>query len=390
MQKSHWFAAWVAVGLLIGWQSRAQTLYFNTSGTSLPLNTLESTPATAANPATLLTATGPDRNHLSRCTALAVDALNSRIFLIDGLTSSLWSAGLDGSGLSRVKSGLTGFPTDLALDVLNETVYYTTSSTVQNGNTVQSVSYGGTNASTLFTATGMVGGNGASRCTAIALDVAHGKLFLADAGAQTLWRLNLDGTGLTALAAVADAFPTGLALDTQHQQVYFTLGAAAVGANRIMRVSYAGTGLTTVFAAAGGVQRCTALDLDLSGGFIYLSDAGANALWRVPLGGGAPTSVLSGLVATAKRVRWFGGPLTRPAPGITSLALSGPNVVLNATNGFIGGTYYVLTSTNVSLALTNWLPLATNVLGASGNFSITAPNPAGPAARQQFYVLQVH
>jgi hypothetical protein len=153
-------------------------------------------------------------------------------------------------------------------------------------------------------------------------------------------------------------------------------------------VNYTGTGLLTRFTASGTVQRCTALDLDLAHGIIYLSDVGTNTLWRIPLGGGSAAPVLKDLSATAKKVRWFSGPSTRPSPGLTGIKLSGTNVVLSATNGFVGGTYYVLTSTNLALPLSQWLPLASNVLGAGGSFTINATNAIAPFPKQ-FYLLRV-
>jgi hypothetical protein len=248
------------------------------------------------------------------------------------------------------------------------------------------------NKTLLFTATGPTvnGGNGVSRCTAIAVDPSSSKMFLADAGAGRIWSMNLNGGGLTPVAtAPAGSTPTGLALDTVNQQVYFTVGSPVQGANLIQRVSYGGSGLTTVFTASGSVQRCTALDLDVAPSTIYLSDAGAGALWRIPLGGGGATTVLSGLTATAKKARWFSGPSTRPPPGITGLNLAGGNAMLSATNGYTGGTYYLLTSTNVGLALSQWQPVATNVLVASGSFSIADPHPYYRGTPRQFYILQV-
>jgi len=122
-----------------------------------------------------------------------------------------------------------------------------------------------------------------------------------------------------------------------------------------------------------------------------LSDAGSTtpALWRVPLGGGSAATVLSGLAATAKKVRWFSGAATRPPPGLTGIQLSETNVVLSATNGFVGGTYYVLATTNVNAPLNQWLPVFTNVLGASGDFTLTVSNALASQLPRQFYILRV-
>ncbi|HEX4349482.1 MAG TPA: hypothetical protein VH251_03810, partial [Verrucomicrobiae bacterium] len=293
----------------------------------------------------------------------------------------------------RVKNGLTSYPTDLVLDVLNQKIYFTTSSTVQNNNTVQRMDYTGSNNVTLFTASGPSANGviGVSRCTALAVDLLHSKMFLADAGTQKIWSMSLAGANPASLITTTSVtFPMDLALDVTNQQVYFAVSSPTQGANLIQRVNYDGTGLTTRFTASGSVQRCTALDLDLAHGIIYFSDAGASTLWRVPVAGGSATSVLSRLTATAKKVRWFSGPSTRPPPALVTMHFSGTNIVFNVTNGYIGGTYYVLASTNLASPLSQWLPVSTNVLAATGNFTVTATNGFASKNPRQFYVLQVH
>src|SRR6187399_2325977 len=69
-------------------------------------------------------------------------------------------------------------------------VLYGTSSATQTNNTLQRVNPNGLNNTLLFTATGAAGSS-ASRCTAEALDVPNGMVFLIDAGSNALWRLNL-------------------------------------------------------------------------------------------------------------------------------------------------------------------------------------------------------
>ena len=361
-------------------------VYYNTSSATTNLNTLAKVRA-----GSLFTASGSP----AHCTAMAVDGLNGKLFFIDAATESIWSVNFDGSGLTLIQNGLTSYPTDLVLDVLNEQIYFTTSSTIQNNNTVQRMDYTGNNLVTLFTASA---GTGVSRCTALAVDVAHSKIFLADIGAKTIWSMSLAGGNVTALTTVTNAYPTDLAANPASRMVYFTASSTVQTNNLVQRVSYGGvnvgygvSGLTTLFTASGSVQRCTALDLDVAHGNIYLSDAGngSPALWQIPLAGGSASSLLSGLSATAKKVRYFSGPTTRPAPALTGISLSGTNLVLNAANGFVGGTYFVLTSTNVAAPLSQWLPVFTNVLSASGSFILTTTNSFSPQSAQQFYILRV-
>ncbi len=172
---------------------QAGPIYYNTSSATQAWNTLGRVLGNGASNTTLFTAVGPGVNNVSRCTAVAVDGLNGKLFSLDIRSGSLWSVNLDGGGLALVKSGLTNYPTGIALDVLHERIYFTTSSVLQEGNTIQRMNYAGNSTVTVFTATGVSPGNGVSRCTAIALDVANSKIFIADAGTGTIWSMNLLG-----------------------------------------------------------------------------------------------------------------------------------------------------------------------------------------------------
>jgi fibronectin-binding autotransporter adhesin len=77
-------------------------------------------------------------------------------------------------------------------------------------------------------------------------------------------------------------------------------------------------------------------------------------------------------------------------PHITSYSFSGTNLVINATNGVNGGTYYLLSSTNVAMPLDQWTAVATNVVSVSGGtaaFTFTGTNVVTPKTRAQFYLL---
>jgi hypothetical protein len=82
----------------------------------------------------------------------------------------------------------------------------------------------------------------------------------------------------------------------------------------------------------------------------------------------------------------FTFPLT--APGITSVNVSGSNLVVNGNNGLAGRTYMVVTSTDPTAALNLWSPVSTNVLAASGAFTITATNAVNPGDPQRYYSLR--
>ncbi len=75
-------------------------------------------------------------------------------------------------------------------------------------------------------------------------------------------------------------------------------------------------------------------------------------------------------------------------PDITSVTLSGANLILDGTNGQSGHAYIVLTSTNLALPLSQWTRFATNILNANGSFSITVTNAVSAELPHRFYILE--
>jgi hypothetical protein len=150
----------------------------------------------------LLTAGVAAAAGVARCTSLAVDTANGRIFLVDG-SGSIWSMDLSGAGVTALAAVPAGgaFPTGVALDAANQWVYFSVSSPVQSANSIQRVNYSGTGLTPVFTASG-----GVERCTALGLDAADGAIYLSDAGANSLWRISLaSGTPTAVLPLPATA-----------------------------------------------------------------------------------------------------------------------------------------------------------------------------------------
>ncbi len=77
-------------------------------------------------------------------------------------------------------------------------------------------------------------------------------------------------------------------------------------------------------------------------------------------------------------------PLTTPA--VSSVALAGSNVTLQATNGLAGSSYTVLSTTNIKTPLVLWSVSATGNFSADGKATNSISVPAGEAAR--FFRLQ--
>src|SRR5207237_6276361 len=110
-----------------------QPIYYNTSSATQSQNIVYSVATNGSVNTALFTASGA----VSRCTAVAVDGLNGKLLFVDCQSKSIWRVNLDGSALTLIKSNLTEYAADLALDVLNQRIYFTTTSAVQSENTVQ-------------------------------------------------------------------------------------------------------------------------------------------------------------------------------------------------------------------------------------------------------------
>ncbi|MGP8052775.1 MAG: lectin-like domain-containing protein [Limisphaerales bacterium] len=296
-----------ALVLLLAMRASGQTLYYDTSSASQNSNSVQHvTPAGAAN-TSIFTATGSGGNNVSRCTAIALDTSLQKVFLVDAGNQELWSMNLDGSGLSLVKAGLTNTPTDLALDTVNQMIYYTTSSATVTNNTIQRMDYTGNNNTVLFTAG--TSGNNVSRCTALALDLKNSLIFFSDAGVKGIWSLNLSGSGLTLINSNLTAVPLDLALDVTNKFIYYATSSSIQNSNTVQKLNYAGNANTLLFTATGaagnGVSRCTAIDFDPAGSKLYLADAGTNALWSLNIDGSGLSQVELNLLPTPRRVRFI-------------------------------------------------------------------------------------
>ena len=79
-------------------------------------------------------------------------------------------------------------------------------------------------------------------------------------------------------------------------------------------------------------------------------------------------------------------PALLPAPVVSTVQISGGNVIFTGTNGAGTGNYLVLAETNLALPLTNWTILATNPFGPGGVINFSTGMTNGP---QMYYRLRL-
>ena len=140
-----------------------------------------------------------------------------------------------------------------------------------------------------------------------------------------------------------------------------TNGTMTISAGTVIKVNNIGAplavGVHPLIAAAtsGNVGRVTgALPA------VVLSGSGATGATTLQINGagGLDLVVASGVL---------------PPAMISSISVSGGNLIFQGTNGAASGTYSILTSTNISLPLANWTTNSTGTFTAGGAFSNAVP-----------------
>jgi len=124
----------------------------------------------------------------------------------------------------------------------------------------------------------------------------------------------------------------------------------------------------TALGAGDSFQLFTAASYSGAFATTNLPARAAGLKWSTPLTNGTLTVV------------------TSAPPAISSVTVSGTNLVFNVTGGSPGGTYASLTSTNVELPLSSWTTNSTGNFDWMGNLTLT--NATNPATPQHFFTVR--
>jgi len=129
--------------------------------------------------------------------------------------------------------------------------------------------------------------------------------------------------------------------------------------------------------------------IEIGGGIITNSGNGFGL--SLPIGVTATltndASIIPGFTTLALNVTSI-VPYTPPS-SISSIAVSGNNLVINATGGTPGATVYVLSSTNLTLPLANWITNSTTSFDGNGDLvNYTLTGAISSTVPQQFYLLK--
>jgi autotransporter-associated beta strand protein len=186
---------------------------------------------------------------------------------------------------------------------------------------------------------------------------------------------------VTSLSTIAPGSAAGLGVLT-------VTSSATLGGTNVMKLNKT-SGTNDVLSvggtlAYGGMLNVTNLSGTLAAGdsfklFNAASYTGSFNTTNLPVLGSSLVWDTSALANGKLNV------VSKPAPHITSVHLSGTNLVAIGTNGWASGTYELLMSTNMALAFTNWTAIATNTFDSNGHLNLT--NGINPGAQQEFYML---
>ena len=235
---------------------------------------LSGTPTTAVN-AHPVTYTATDATGTSASLTFTITVRNtppptdvySHIYWTDWKWGSTdWEAGkiqranLDDSNIEDLVTGLDG-PRNIALDMANQKMYWTSSDRLAEANKIQRADLDGTNIEDLIT----------GQVSDIALDVANTKMYWTDWETDKIRRADLDGTNIVdILTTSSDLF--GIALDVVNQKIYYAeyvsvpTGDGSWYENVIIRrANLDGTNIVDIVDGAYGGD----IALDVAGGKIY-------------------------------------------------------------------------------------------------------------------------
>ena len=212
------------------------------------------------------------------------------------------------------------------------------------------------------------------------------------AGSVTVYGGTLGGTGLITgpvTIAAAGTLAPGTSIGTLS-----LAGALTLSGTNVMELNKSGTALTSDQVAGITTLTCGGtLVLNITGDALAAGDKFKLYSFNSVAGTFAaisPETPGTGLLWNTNQLTTDGTlevvSAVAPQPFISSISISGTDVIISGTNASAGGSYYVLSSTNVALPLPNWTPILTQSFNGV-NFSFT--NAMSPGEHERFYLLQI-
>jgi hypothetical protein len=221
--------------------------------------------------------------------SLALDRAAQKIYFVSASQSTgtmdIDCVNFDGTGLTTLVGGIVAHhPGFIALDIPGGKMYWSTGIVFANETPVapyariMRANLDGTGVETIVTATPPVGHpRVVTGFQAVALDVAHGKVYWADYVGGAIMRANLDGSDVEAVFG-GFGCANALALDLVHGVAYFSNQCNGI----VYRANLDGTGSV---AAIAYLYAPSSIAVDQAGGHFYVAQPQAATISRANLDG---------------------------------------------------------------------------------------------------------
>ena len=212
---------------------------------------------------------------------VALDIAQNKMYWVDAGAHKVQRANLDGTNVEDLVD-TQGRPFGIAVDTTNGKMYWST----WNPGKIRRANLDGTNVEDFVT--------GLSEPEDIDLDLSGGKIYWTDTVTNKIQRANLDGSNIEDLVTVGLSHPLEIVLDIAGEKMYWTNTSFHTGPwpglDKIQRANLDGTNVEDLVTT--GLVLATGIDLDLSDGKVYWTDAIANKIQRANLDGSSIEDVI--------------------------------------------------------------------------------------------------
>jgi DNA-binding beta-propeller fold protein YncE len=256
--------------------------------------------------------TGVETLHVSAVgtpAGIVVDGDNGKVYFTDNHTdvATIQRMNLDGSNLEDVVTNNQAVA--IALDRYAEKIYFTTTDGTGDDYSVKRANTDGTNVETLYVSiTGTPRG--------VALDTRNGKVYFTDnhIGVAKIQRMNLDGSGLEDVMTGVRA--VSIILDVDNGKMYYTTNDDW----SVKRANMDGTNVESLHVSDTGTP--SGITLDLNDDNVYFTDGHltVETIWRMNLDGSELEAVLTGVRAVSIGTE----PPTPTAIALSSIMIGSP------------------------------------------------------------------
>lgn len=205
---------------------------------------------------------------------LAFNSNDSTIYFSDFTQGVIWHANMDGSNAQVIADGIVD-PYGIALDIAGGKIYWVD----DEGNVSRANLDGSQRQNGIVTIP-----DGQMR--AIALDLEHQKMYFYEVNAENLYRANLDGSDATIV--VSGAYGYGIAVDTVHDKIYYD----DQNQGKLTMANLDGTGTEEISDID---SRIYGIVVDYDDDLLYWSERDNNEIYVSNLDGSDKKEVVSGV-----------------------------------------------------------------------------------------------